>query len=306
MEIINRLLNSVQVLKFLALFILLILLIPFPDPFDKIIMEPLANLFHLPIGFFACYILHRYLTMSGIIIHPTFTGAFTLSLALTVEILQELVGRSASIQDIFITFWGVLAAIFFLEDSSNLKKKYLLSLLSLALGLLVSITPIFYAYALYKEREEWYPILLAVDTNLDQLIRPTGEIYIKDPKEPQYVFEMESKSSEWSGIELPIGDKDWSAFSELRIRTKNTGKNDIILLIRIDDSGDASEVDLRFGKLFDLKANETIDISIPILEISDSVKGKAFNINSIRRIVISMKGDNKRRELCIGKINLER
>lgn len=304
MEILNRLLNSVRVLKFFGLFILLILLIPFPDPLDKIIMEPLANFCHLPIGFFACYILHRYLTICGIIIHPTFTAAFTLSLALTVEILQELVGRSASIQDLFITFWGVLAAIFLLEESSNRKMKYLLSFLSLMLGLLVSIPPIFYAYALYKEREELYPILLAVNTNLDRLIKTTGEAYIKNSNDSQCVFEIESKSSEWSGIELPIGDKDWSIFSELRLSTKNTGENDIKLLIRIDDSGNASEVDLRFGKLFELKPNEKTDISIPIFKISDSVKGKAFDIHSIRRLIISMEGDEKVREICIGKILL--
>jgi hypothetical protein len=294
---------------YLALVIIAGLLIPFPNFIDELIMEPLTNIFHLPIGFTGVLLIHYFLNADGAKIPSPFSGAFTLLCAGLIEILQEFVGRSASFEDIFITFWGILAGIATIEllsDKTEKKRPYFILLsISTLIGLLVSIPPIFSGYALYNMRESYYPVLLQASTGLPKLCIPVEYTQLSINPQPDCAIRISSIPDQWSGFELPVGYKNWEHFNSIEIEVSNLSDKETTFLVRIDDSEDSTEIDMRFQISFSLTQNEKKTFSILIEEIPPSVTGKKFNLQEIERLLLVMNESQIDRELCVSSISLK-
>jgi len=294
----------------LAISVSFSLLIPFPKWGDGLIVQPFSDFLHLFVGFIGTVIIiNIFGKRSGrFIIHPPLAGALALALSLLFEVLQGLTGRSGTFIDLFISFWGILAAVFWLDAPIvNGKRKVKFMLISgvfFAIGLLVSIPPIIFGYETYKLRERLFPVILNTNSGLRALIFPIENSNLQVPDNPLCAVKIKSEADTWSGIDIPTGDKDWSGFEALSIYIENGSNEDLRLLLRIDDSGDVSESNLRFGQFIDLVAYEKKTIIVPISSMKDQVEDRVFNLKEIRRIIISSVKEQEAREFCVGEMRL--
>ncbi len=301
---------SRKLIALIATCLLFSLLFPFPVLIDELVDEPITNLLHFPIGFLGVYFLSIFFLKLSIPLATPFIGALVLILACLIELLQELTGRSASFTDIHITFWGIITGIAYTElkiHKPTLRKRYLSLLLSgLTIGALITIPPIFIGYNLYKERETLYPVLLSPDSKLSNLVRPVEYTYLNRNPTLDCSVEVHTETGYWGGLELTAGNKDWSTFNELSISLTNNSEHELQILIRIDDSGDTTEVDSRYGEIFTLKANEkNKNILIPTTHIKNSVPRKNFNLEQIHRILLATDETQKNSTFCISRIELK-
>lgn len=298
---------------FFGVFITFALLFPFPIIYDQLVDEPVSNLLHFPIGFLGVYLLSRIVikdsTGNRVFIPSSFLGVFMLLLACTVEFLQEITGRSASFEDIHITFWGILCGIAFVElyayKSEHKIIHRILFGVSILIGGLVSIVPIFLGYALFEEREQHYPVLLQPQTKLPRLLVPVEFTALEPNPNENCSVKVYTKRDQWGGFELPVGDKDWSSYNTLKITLKNESTDTLDLLVRIDDSGDSLEKDLRFGNTWHIEPETVQEIKIPVDEIKSSVAGKDFNLQEVHRIVLASNQEGRDSIFCIFRIELE-
>lgn len=309
MKLLNFFISSTSRIVLSSFIIIFSLLYPFPNIIDKLIDKPLTDLLHFPIGFFGVVIISMLANKKNIPISTPFIGSFILIFACLTEFIQEFSGRSASLTDIHITFWGILSGIAYSEiylGNTILKMRYyLLLFFSFLIGMLVSVPPILFGFKLYNERENYYPVLLAPNTNLAKLLIPVEFTYLETSPDKDCTVKVHTHPDNWSGAELHTANKDWSIFENLEINLSNTSEAQIEILIRIDDSDDSSEVNLRFGKSFSINSNETKNIIIPIKEITESVKGKDFNLKSVNRILIVNNQKLENLTFCINKIELK-
>ncbi|HMO18272.1 MAG TPA: hypothetical protein PKA63_13270 [Oligoflexia bacterium] len=296
--------------KFIAIIIAFGLLFPFPKWADPLISEPISNLLHLPIGFVGTIIILEFFGKNNdkFRIQPPVAGALALSLSLLFEVLQQATGRNGSFIDVFISFWGILAAVFWFDRSPKLKiwhwKVFIPVFLSLVIGLIISIPPIFAGFKLYQERELMFPVLLAQNSSLAALTSPIENSDARLQNKGECIIEIKSTAGKWSGIELEAGDKDWSSYKILSVYLENFSTDGLLILLRIDDSGDSSESHSRFGKFIHLESFEKKNVLIPVSKIISEVKGRIFNINEVRRIVIASDKDQSERKYCVGEIRL--
>lgn len=266
---------------FLCLVFLFLLLYPFPTGGDRFFWKYFFDAGH-PVLFFLCtFLIYRiYLPEVSKSKRRVIIEAATISFLISacIELIQPLMGRSASLEDLSLGALGIIPATFIISPIPVLK---IAGPFVLFFVQCIAMAPATKAMHAIKWRKEHFPLLANFeDSRQFELLR--GVFYIQKYKDNQYIKAYQP-DGDYFLIRYEAGDKDWSKYKFLNMEILNPLEEDSIINIRIDDDQDCDEVGTRFVKQLDLKPGWN-KISISTDEIKAGPKDRELDLRKIRYV----------------------
>jgi hypothetical protein len=117
-------------------------------------------------------------------------------------------------------------------------------------------------------------------------------------------LKMSIPPGRYPGIDFQELRKDWSTGKYLKMDIFNPGEAGLKLHIRIDDSKSGWEYADRFDIKFELRKGMN-HISIPADSIRTNIRSKPLNLKEIKRLMVLVPNNSRKRELYIDHIRLE-
>lgn len=286
---------------FLCLVFLFLLLFPFPTGGDRFFWKYFFDAGH-PILFFLCTLLiyRIYIPSPKNSKRRTIVEAATISFlfSASIEIIQPIMWRSASLRDLSLGALGIISASFFLSSYPILK---VLGFIFLFFVQSIAFKPVTEAMHAIKWRKEHFP-LLADFEDLTQLNLIKGTYYLQKSKGSTYLKTYQPLGAD-SLIRYEAGDKNWTNYKNFNFEIFNPLKENSIIRLRIDDNLDSKEIGTRFVKKIDLMPGWN-KISISTTEIENSVKLRKLNLKNIRYIYFYLEAEENHHWFGIDNLSL--
>jgi predicted MPP superfamily phosphohydrolase len=120
----------------------------------------------------------------------------------------------------------------------------------------------------------------------------------------KYALKVTLPPGQYSGVDFLEIASDWSGFRYLKLDFFNPSKEGLPFHIRIDDNKSGWEYANRFDIDFDLSPGMN-HLSIPTDSIQTNMRHRPLNLGGIRRMMVFIPENFKRRDLYIDHIRLE-
>ena len=226
-----------------VLIVILILLVPVGKPIRNQWGAGSWNLLHLP-GFF---ILARcLLKLLGRVENARrrifFAAALSLSIGILTEILQGLVGRSTSLEDLILDAVGIaLAMLWPLKRMGwTVSRRWVWGAV-LVSGIVFAFAPALTNFCLQSHARSRLPAVAGLSQATDlQLWKGQGRAKVKWDKATSSISVQTEPGEAYSGVSFLPGWQDWSNFLEIELSVSNPGKA-FVLGFRIDDDHSAED-----------------------------------------------------------------
>lgn len=215
-----------------------------------------------------------------------------LAIAILIEFLQPLTGRSAEFHDFIFDCIGIGLAWILLQwqQEDTYRRSAMTVGVSLLLGIvfLVSIIPPTAAYMAYRNNlpvlsdfsQPWYKYLWTSGLNgSDQL---TCRVHDKVDQPSSFVCSTTQEGL--NTIQFTPGIMNWTPYAELLLDVDNPGVP-FDLHVRVDDTGPCSEYACRFNHVVRLAAGEN-KVLIPLKNDSFADPQENINMAAIVRVVL--------------------
>lgn len=299
-----------------ALIILVVYLLFFsqPDVFNTRSWKELWNLGHVPVftGLgFIIYRLYPSLQEKKLLRQLMILLLIGSIVGLSIEILQFLVGRNASVTDLLLDVIGIsLALPLFSRQVKLLAIRSKIYIYSLGL-LLVTLASWPFSTVLYDEARAWrqFPALSDFE-NRYELGRWSGNADRVLSDEVAYggnrSLKVELVNKHYSGIELLYFPGDWTEYAMLQFQVYNPAQDVFPLTVSIYDGqhrkNKYSYYD-RYTSVFKITPGWN-NIQIPVALLKDAPKKRQMDISDIRGIRIFSVKPPKGRRFYIDSVQL--
>ncbi len=130
------------------------------------------------------------------------------------------------------------------------------------------------------------------------------ELSEKNATSGKYCLKVVLPPGEYPGINFRDIRHDWSEFHSLRMDIFNPAEEKVNLCIRIGDKKSGFEYANRFDTVFELKHGIN-QISIPTNSIRTNIHRRPLDLKQIKRMIVFIMNNNKKRELYLDNIRLE-
>ncbi len=217
------------------------------------------------------------------------TASLCLFLILSIEAIQPLFERDASLGDVFYGVAGT-ALILILDLIACYMQGIQQRLLSVLL-IIFSCTAVAFESAVEWSAVYWryshFPVLADFESDAERpLWKVTGQGWAGpiegDVIIGQRALKIETATGSWSGVNYQVGDMDWSAYSQLRMQIYNPGLP-FKLSLRIDD--------WRLSPQYKERVNHRLliqpginKININLVSLFNAVFSADFDATAIRRM----------------------
>jgi len=274
---------------------LFVFLFPFPSGGNKFFWKHVFDAGHFSL-FFALTIGLFFLLASRTKNGNRILRSLLLSVAIAVaiEIIQPLTGRSGSFIDIFNGSLGSLSASYGLAVFKRLGF-FSATLRCLPVSILaqaVVLLPSFEAWTALQWRDQLFPQLgvfeqeqsLQFWRSMNSKNNPTPakrRLVRLEAEELTTALWIETFGNTWSGVYYDGGAQDWSSYSSLVVQTYNPQQEEIELSIRIDDTGDCTKYADRYNRSFLIKPGLHHN-RFSLDEIRKGPKSRELDLSEIR------------------------
>ena len=234
--------------------------------------------------------------------------------ALVIEIVQPVMGRTGSLSDFVNGFLGVVLALLGVALwPKRRNKKVAYGYLGLTCFVfVVAMLPAVRALEAMKWRWEHFPTLGKFEEKIELLLwRPEGgglslpKIVLSDQEAQtgKQSLKISVPKGGSGGVVYSAGEEGWDNFTLLKFSVFNPGE-DFLLSIRIDDDGNTRDYEGRFNTQLAIKRGWN-NLYLPIAFIEDGPKSRKLNLQGIKRIIFFIAKDSPTREFFLDSVRLE-
>lgn len=227
---------------------------------------------------------------------------------LLIEWLQPMLGRSASLNDLW---YGLAGSVWIILVDALYKKRRRLVLLISLVVLAVAMFDTAKAWSAVALRALHFPVLAGFENPLEATSwRPYGNaeaVFIRHEEGiPGTGFlRLSTSTAQWSGVVYQAGDMDWSGYGVLRIQIYNPGPA-VQLGVRIDDTRPSPQYGERLNLWLKIAPGAN-DLRLDLRSlIAKLPQGAQFDIGKIRKILLFVGQQPRPRTIYIDNLVLEK
>ena len=227
---------------------------------------------------------------SNVLIIYLYVLVIGLLLGIVIEVLQTLVQREASLNDLYGNFLGImtglcLLAVFTLKNIHHQKIIALLLILGSAGFLLVGMTPLMRLSWHYVERANAFPVIVDFNSNWS-----TSFIHYDKGKYP--------------GVSVIEPEPDWSDYRMLHFSVHSVNEGDINLTLRVHDKMHNQEHSDRFNTKLLIRPGFN-GFQIPLNAIRHGPLDRELDLKSIAGIILFSSKQEEWMQVEVSNISLE-
>ena len=242
-----------------------------------------------------------------------FVLVICMSLGVLIEVLQDLVHRESSLNDVYRNFYGIMMALCLIAVINAKEIQYqksiivLIVLASLSFFLL-GLTPLIKLSWSYIERDKAFPVILDFNANWSSSFIRFNNAEIKKNSKLQKNndgrYQIWFNQGKYPGLSVIEPEPDWSAYRILKVTVFSIYKNNINLVLRVHDKKHNYNHSDRFNKSLLVQPG----LNIFEIELSDIEKGpvnRKLDLTKVAGLIIFSSGLKESRQLELSNIALE-
>lgn len=273
------------------------------------------NLGHVPLFILCGYSVFHYfpdINNKKLLIQFLLLASLALFLGLGIEIIQEFVGRQASLQDVMLDVVGAIVSVVLFSHGIrrlNLHLKILYSVLVISLVLYSSLALITSLWDEYHSRRD-FPVLSNFEraseidrwTSIEKM-EISGDVSVMGLKSLKFIVTQRH----YSGIELQYFPGDWSGHDYLILHVFNPAYISVSLVISIYDkqhSANQFAFNDRYTERFHLQHGWN-EVKVSLDEIKNAPRKRAMDITKISGLRLFVVRPRKIQQFYIDGIRLE-
>ncbi len=210
----------------------------------------------LVVSFVLFFRLHAAFQFSSVKIIYLAVVILMLSLGVAIEVVQSLLQREASVDDILRDFYGVSAGLglALLVRQKNVRNKTLALVFSL--GFLFSgVGPLIQLSWHYMQRDKAFPMLTEFGERWSSSFVRFNSAELMGPGEPERdentrFYRLRFDADQYPGVSIIEPEENWLSYRNLHLRVYSENESDIVLVMRVHDDSHTQEYDDRFNKRY--------------------------------------------------------
>ena len=248
---------------------------------------------HTVLFFFISFVLYflfsaRPFFLNGVI---TFLAVLVvgMSLGVVIEILQGLLQREASMDDLYRNFFGIVSGLSFavLTQQKVLRNKMLAAIFSLSF-LLLGMGSLLQISWHYMQRDKIFPFITAFDEkwftrflrfNHTELLGVATSVTSDGKK----LYKIRFDSGKYPGIGVVEPEKDWSAYHKLRFQVFSDNATNVKLVLRVYDEKHNKNYNDRFNQRFIIQPGLN-EIIVNLTQIRNAPVDRKLDLTSISNV----------------------
>jgi glycopeptide antibiotics resistance protein len=288
--------------KYYIFIIIFLVFFPFPKFGDELIWGPLTNSVHIGLGVIFFVILRFYFINHNYTFYYDLCIFFiSLTVALFIEIVQPIFGRSNSIEDLTLSMIGGIIVLLILYKNQIKYKK--LTITCAFFGIFfTALLPIYRGFHYSRIKTQNFPKLVFPNFELNKLVSASDDVeLLRDVGNCSLLFEARNL---YDGIEIPLGIQNWSLFKDLVIEGYSLNSTNSKIGVRVDGNGSSYLFEERFNGKHVVGPGK-FSLVTKISDIQEQVQSKKFSINKIKRIIIFKYDSEEFSTICINNIFLK-
>ena len=232
-----------------------------------------------------------------------------LLLGLAIEVLQDLLQREASIDDLYRNFSGIISGLGLvsLRRQKSLFNKILMAMFSLGF-LLLGTCSLFQISWHYIQRTNAFPVILDFNAEWsDSFVRYNrAELDMSSgrPGDKDRLFRIRFETGLYPGVAIIEPAPDWSAYRNLRFKVTSGAENDTNLILRIHDKSHDNNYRDRFNQKLILHPglNEMV---ITLDQIKKGPANRDLDLTNIAGLILFLSKVERPQLLEISNIYLD-
>lgn len=270
--------------------LLVISLLFMPMPTDNLWWREVFNSGHtvlfLVLSFVLFFRLQAVFHFSSAIIAYLTVAALMILLGMAIEMIQSMLQREASIDDLYRNFIGIISGLGFvsLTRQKNSRNKMLALMFSLAF-LFLGTRSLFQISCHYMQRDKAFPMITEFDErwsssfvrfNNAELL---GLVDIERDKNIKF-YRLRFDASQYPGVSVIEPEKNWSAYSKLHLSVYSDNTSDIKLVLRVHDHRHTQAYNDRFNKRYVIRPGLN-EIEVNLSEVRKAPVGRELDLANI-------------------------
>ena len=232
-----------------------------------------------------------------------------LLLGVTIELLQGLLQREASVDDLYRNFFGIISGLGMvsLRHQTLLPNKILMLIFSLGF-LLLGTCSLFQISGHYIQRANAFPVILDFNegwfNSFVRFNRAEMEVYSGKADDNHRLFRIRFDAGRYPGVAIIEPVPDWSAYSNLRFKVVSGHDKNMDLFVRIHDRKHDHNYQDRFNQKLIIHPGLN-EVVIPLAQIEKGPLNRDLDLANIAGLIIFMSKVEKSQLLEISNIYLD-
>ena len=234
-----------------------------------------------------------------------------LSLGGLIELLQSLVQRDASINDLYSDFFGLLAGVSLIAAYRLKKlqhKKVATALLFVGVIFVsIGLLPLIQLSWFCVERQRAFPVIVDFDADWSFRFVHFDQVDLLErtkKSQSKAAYPVQFNSGKYPGISVIEPEPDWSNYRSLRMKIFSKNKEDIILVLRIHDDKHNQQFLDRFNMRLQIQRGMN-EIDVPLKRVELAPRDRKMDLTNIAGVILFMREPDEPVRLEISNIYLE-
>jgi hypothetical protein len=232
-----------------------------------------------------------------------------LLLGIAIELLQGLLQREASVDDLYRNFFGIISGLGFvsLRRQKVLWNKVLMAIIIFGF-LLPGAFPLFKISWHYIQRANALPVILDFNANWSaSFIRFNNteiELSSVGSGDKNQLFSIRFDAGKFPGVAIIEPAPDWSAYSNLRFKVFSEHNKNKDLYVRIHDKNHDNNYQDRFNQKLVIHPGLN-EIIIPLAQIEKGPLNRELDLANIAGLILFLSKVEQSQLLHISNISLD-
>ena len=229
-----------------------------------------------------------------------------------IEVVQGLVGRDTSWDDLYKNLFGLMAglmliAAYYQKGSSSCKKQFFYVLTAFCIVLLGAL-PLFQLSGHYIQRMNAFPVIVDFSAEWSgSFVRfNKAEMELRSGKagDNDSLFRIRFDAGSFPGVSIIEPSPDWSAYRNLRFKVGSGSYVNTDLFLRIHDKNHDYNYQDRFNKKLVIRPGLN-EIVISLAQIKKGPLNRDLDLTNVAELIIFMSKVEKSQLLEISNIYLD-
>lgn len=246
-------------------------------------------------------------------------AGLALAFGIGIELVQNLIGRDASLEDVATDLLGIMAALGGFLAWQGQRTGGIQALagggILAAVSTIVAAFPVVDTLAAYQARQTQLPVIAQFSSTRDLRFISPQHASLELRAWSQGTSQAEADAAAlwatfaagpWPGVIFHEPEPDWSGYRTLVIDLANPDAVPFEGLVRIHDHAHNEQLEDRLTRDFTIPPMNGLRLALPLEAIAATPSGRRLDLTGIDGIMISSERDLAGRRLVIREIRLER
>lgn len=278
--------------KFIFLIIGLVVVCGLFVPFTSINLwwREVLNSSHVVLFFFISVVLYflfstRSFFRSAVAVHAAVLVAGMI-IGVSIEMLQGLFQREASVDDLFRNLLGILSGLSFvvLIQQKKLRNKIIAGVV-LASFFLLGIAPLIQISWDYLQRGKNFPAITVFEEEwFSRFVHLNNTEFVGETNpeadEGEALHQIRFDPGKYSGIDIVEPEKNWSTYQKLQFEVHSNNAVDITLVLKVVDKMHNQSYNDRFNQRFIIRPGFN-EMTVDLRQIRDAPVARELDLSNI-------------------------